>query len=173
MAIIIREVTSVLYLTQSVSVSNGSTVPMYGSVEKADNYYALMLEGQRWNATDRLRKTQALVSATRRIDQLNFIGQKADPLQPLQFPRGTDTLVPVAIEQACFELAQELLKGVDPNTERDNTLATVQAFGQLRSEFDRNSVLPYMVAGIPSATAWNLLFPFLAERREMKLTRVS
>lgn len=173
MAIIIRQASNVLLLTQTVIVSNASTVPMYGSVERADNYFSQMLEGQRWMHTDHLRKQQALISATRRIDKLNFIGAKAESTQSLQFPRGTDTTVPAAIEQACFELAQELLKGVDPNTERDNSLATVQAFGQLRSEFDRSSVLPYIVAGIPSATAWDLLFPYLLEQREMRLTRVS
>lgn len=173
MAIIIREASNVLYLTQSAMVANGSTVPMYGSIEKADNYFSQMLEGQRWMSTDRLRKSQALISATRRIDRLNFMGCKHDVLQPLQFPRGTDTLVPVDIEQACFELAQELLKGVDPNTERDNQLATVQAFGQLRSEFDRSSVLPYISAGIPSATAWNLLLPYLWEQRGIELRRTS
>lgn len=173
MAIIIRQVTQTLYLTESVVVANGSTLPIYGTLEKADNYFAMMLEGQRWAYTERLTRLQALVSATRRIDRLNFVGDLVSEDQPLQFPRGTDTVVPVQIEQACYELALALLKGVDPDTEADNLLTTVQAYGSLRSEFDRSSTQPYIRAGIPSQTAWNLLFPFLDSVRGITLRRVS
>lgn len=173
MAIIIRSVQSTLLLTQEAVAANGTTLPIYGTLQEADNYFAMMLEGQRWAANTRLRRMQALVSATKRIDRLNFVGVKSVASQPLQFPRGTDTLVPVDIEQACYEVALALLKGVDPDTEHDNLPATVQAYGGLRSEFDRSIVLPYMVAGIPSMTAWNLLLPYLQERREIELRRTS
>ena len=173
MAIIVRSAASVLFMTQNAMVQNVTPVMMYGTIEKADAYFGNTLEGQRWMFTDVQRKRMALISATRRIDRLNFKGVKTDALQPLQFPRGTDTLVPVEIEWACFELAQELLKGVDPNTERDNTQVTVQAYGSLRTEFDPGTVLPYMVAGIPSAMAWSLLEPYLEERLSVDLRRVS
>ena len=171
--VIMRSVSSTLLLTQSVTVANASTVPFYGTLERADNYFAQMLEGQRWLYTDYFKRTQALTSATKRIDRLNFIGEKADASQPLQFPRGTDTTVPVDIEQACYELAAVLLKGVDPDTEADNLVANIQAYGSLRSEYDRSSTLPYIKAGIPSQTAWNLLFPYLDPVRGLTLRRVS
>jgi hypothetical protein len=173
MAVIIREIVQTLSFVEVVVPANGSTVPIYGTIERADNYFAMMLEGQRWAFTERLKRLQALVSATRRIDRLNFKGEMADASQPLQFPRGTDTVVPVEIEQACYELALVLLKGVDPDTEADNLSATVQAYGSLRSEFDRTSIPPYIRAGIPSLTAWNLLFPFLDPVRGITLRRVS
>lgn len=165
-------VTSAVLLTQAVCVANGSVYPFYGSVERADSYFASMLEGQRWCCTDRTRKTRALVSATQRIEQLNFVGVKASPSQPLQFPRGTDTRVPVAIEQACYHLAQALLKGIDPDTEADNLSATLQMFGGIRSEHDRSIVNVYIRAGIPNQTAWNLLLPYLDPRYELLLRRV-
>lgn len=173
MATIIREVTDVLLMTQEVPVANASTLLIYGSVDRADNYFAMMLEAQRWHYTERLRKMQALVSATRRIDRLNFVGEMADASQDLQFPRGTDTTVPVEIEQACYELALVLLKGVDPDTEHDNLSMVVQAYGGLRSEFDRTTVPPYIKAGIPSQTAWNLLLPWLQPVTGLELRRVS
>lgn len=173
MAIIVRSVESILYFTEGMVVANGSTVPFYGTLERADNYFAMMLEGQRWAYTPRLKRVQALVSATKRIDRLNFVGEMADASQPLQFPRGTDTTVPVDIEQACYELALVLLKGVDPDTEADNLTADVQAYGSLRSEYDRSITLPYIRAGIPSLTAWNLLFPYLDPVRGITLRRVS
>lgn len=173
MPVISRTVESSLYLTQYLIPENRTTLPIYGTLEKANNYFAMMLEGQRWLYTDSLKKMQALVSATKRIDRLNFIGDKADDSQYLQFPRGTDTLVPVDIEQATYELALVLLKGVDPDTEHDNLSANVQAYGGLRSEFDRSFVPPYIASGIPSQTAWNLLLPYLDPRNEIELRRIS
>jgi len=159
-------------MTDSVNVANGTTLPTYGSVEKADNFFSWLLEGQRWTATlDRRKKMQALVSATKLIERLNFAGTKASASQDLQFPRGTDTLVPVEIEEATYEVALALLKGIDPDTERDNLSATVQAYGSVRTEYDRTSLPPYIVAGIPSQTAWIKLLPFLEARRVVKLSR--
>lgn len=173
MATIIRSVESFLGLSQSVNVANRNTLPIYGTLQGADNYHASMLEGQRWGCTDQTRRFQALVSATKRIDRLNFIGVKADDSQSLQFPRGTDTLVPGDIEQACYDLALALLKGVEPDTEHVNSLTTVQAYGGLRSEFDRSSVLEYIANGIPCLTAWQKLFPYLQARSEIELRRIS
>lgn len=174
MPMIDRTVVDVLVFNQTTCVANGSTLPFYGTVEKADNYFSMMLEGQQWCCTDRTRKIQALVSSTKRIDRLNFVGVMHDPSQPLQFPRGTDTLVPVDVEEACYQLALALLSGVDPDTEADNINVTLQAYGLgLRSEYDRTTVPPHTVAGIPSPTAWNLLKPYLSARLEMLLRRVS
>ena len=173
MAIIVREIVQSISFPQQVIAANGSTVPIYGTVEAADNYFATMLEGQRWEYTSRLQKVRALSSATKRIDRLNFKGVQTDPAQPLQFPRGMDTVVPVEVEQACYELALALLSGVDPNTEVDNLSATVQAYGPLRSEFDRSSILPYVRAGIPSLTAWTFLYPFIDPVQGIAIRRVS
>jgi hypothetical protein len=173
MAIIIRTVDDNLLFVQEMVVANGSTLPFYGTLEEADNYFSTMLEGQRWLYTERLKRLQALVSATKRIDRLNFVGDKADEDQQLQFPRGTDTAVPVDIRQATFELALALLKGVDPDTEADNLSIVTQAYGGLRSEYDRSFAQPNIRAGIPSQTAWNLLYPYLIPRLELMIRRDS
>lgn len=171
--IIIRQVGDILYVNQSVYITNGKTVPVYGSVEDADNFFSMTLDGQRWMHSPIDKKFKALASATRRIDRLNYYGVLANPSQPLQFPRGTDTLVPVAVQQACYELAQALLKGVDPDTEADLLPTTFQGYGGLRTEYDRSSIQPWVAAGIPCKAAWDLLLPFLNERRGTVLTRVS
>lgn len=174
MPMIDRTVSHVLVFRHEVCVANSTNLKFYGTLERADNYFAMMLEGQLWCCTDRTRKLQALVSATRRIDRLNFVGVQAVPGQPLQFPRGTDTVVPVDIEEATFQLALALLSGVDPDTEADNINVTLQAYGLgLRSEYDRTITPPHTAAGIPSPTAWNLLKPYLDERLGMLLRRSS
>ena len=171
MAIIIRDVTSVFQPVQSATAANSSLFPFYGSLQGSNNYFASLLHGEKWEYLRIDRKVKALISASKRIDQLNFAGTKTDASQPLQFPRGTDTLVPVEIEEATYEVALALLKGIDPDTERDNLSATVQAYGSVRTEYDRTSLPPYIVAGIPSQTAWIKLLPFLEARRVVKLSR--
>lgn len=168
-----RSVSNEILFTQAIVVANGSTLPIYGTLERANNYFGSMLEGQRWNYSDQLTRVQALVSATRRIDRLNFIGEKADEDQDLQFPRGTDTVVPVDVEHATYELALVLLKGVDPDTEADNLNMKSQVYAGLRSEYDRSIAQPYIRAGIPSQTAWNLLLPYLDIRLEVMIRRDS
>lgn len=172
MPIIIRSVTSTFMMGQSAGVNNFTTLPIYGTIERADNYFALLLHGMRWSDTPRDRKLMALVSATKRIDTLNFYGSKAVADQPLQFPRGTDTLVPVAIEEATYEVALALLKGIDPDTEKDNLYKNSQVYGPVRTDYNRGAVPMHTVHGIPSPTAWNLLLPFLDERRGLTLCRV-
>lgn len=173
MAIFIRTVSNTLYINDQSIVSNRTTLPIYGSLVDSNNYFAMLLHGQKWEYLSSDLKVKALVSATKLIENLNFAGSKANASQPLQFPRGTDTLVPVAIEEATYELALALLKGIDPDTERDNLSVTVQAYGSLRSEFNRSSPPPYIVAGIPSATAWNKLLPFLEPRTAVTLSRIN
>lgn len=173
MAIIIRSVTHHLNLSQGTVPQNVSTFLMYSTLERADNYFACRLEGQQWMFTDRDKRLKAMVSATERIDLLNFRGEKADASQLLQFPRGTDTTVPDEIEKACYHVAYALLKGIDPDTEADNLPTTLLAYGNLRSQYDRSVVNPWTRAGIPNQHAWNLLFPFLDPRTELVLRRTS
>ena len=173
MAIIIRSVSQTLVLQEFIVHENASVYPMYGTLTKADNYFGSMLEGQRWIYTERSKRIKALVSATKRIDRLNFLGEKTDSSQPLQFPRGTDTLVPVEIEEACYHIADALLKGVDPETEADNLPTSLLAYGGLRTEYDRSVINAWTRAGIPSQHAWNLLLPFLASRTELYIRRTN
>jgi hypothetical protein len=173
MPTIVRSVESVLALAQTVVAETFTPYNIYGSLEEANAYFGSLLEGQRWAYTDLLRRRQALNSATQRIDRLNFIGSMASPAQPLQFPRGTDTLVPEDIKKATYWLALALLKGVDPDTERDNLGVIVQAYGGLRTEYDRTSIPAYVSAGIPCPTAWNFLQPYLDPKLGIRLERVS
>ncbi len=173
MPIFIRGAQSNLTLVQDVDVQLVRTLNIYGTLEKADVYFGSLLHGQRWLYSDVTRKRQALNEATQRIDCLSFIGVMASASQPLQFPRGTDTLVPVAIERACYEVALAILSGVDPDTERDNLSVTVQAYGGLRTEYDRTGVPAHYAAGIPSATAWQYLLPFLEPQLGIHNNRVS
>ena len=172
MAEIIRSITQEFRMVSTAEAITSSTLlPVYGTVEKANNYFANRLHCQRWETFGNQDKFKALVMATRSIEKLNYVGEKADASQPLQFPRGTDTLVPVDIENAAYELAYALLKGVDPTTERENLFTKVQGYGMFRTEYRDNTVKPWIAAGIVSLDAWEYLYPYLLPRTELDLLR--
>lgn len=98
----------------------------YATVEYADTYLACLLDTGAWDKADDATKERALMSATLQIDALasysgGFRGQKADPDQPLEFPRSPDTVVPDAIKRACCLEALALLD------QTQNTTASARA----------------------------------------------
>lgn len=202
MAIVAADQAEVLFLTENVGMSNGKTLPYYGSLQDADNYFQYRLDNTKWvNATDQ-RKLAALVMSTRAIDRLSFTGVQI-PGNPLAFPRTEDVYnvtkviqsiqlvemgptfapdddesgeatptIPVAIIQACYENALALLKGVNPDTETDNLDSTSRAYGSLRTAYDRSSPGLHYIHGIASPTAWSMLVPFLRDADTVTVKRV-
>lgn len=105
-----------------------SLAALLGSTE--DNSYLTVAEGDTFanealgeiawsNGTVENDKEKALVSATRWVDTLEFIGSKCDMSQPLKWPRanavcgdfayGCSDAPPPQIEQATFMIANVLL----------------------------------------------------------------
>jgi len=116
---------------------------------------------------------KALAMATKIIDRLNYRGEKYSATQENQFPRGTDTVVPDDIGQACFEIALALLDGVDPAMESDNLAMTSQGYANVRSTYDRELPVPHISAGVPSVTAWRYLVPYLRNPNYVDILRTS
>ena len=58
----------------------------YADLEDA-NIYNNAIYGSVWNSLEPIVQSQLLVEATRTIDGYTYIGEKADPEQPLKFPR--------------------------------------------------------------------------------------
>lgn len=117
-------------------------------------------------------KLQALTDATRRINNLRFLGLIVDSEQDHAFPRGDDTTVPKSIQNAVCELANELLDGVDDNLEMSEQNVLSQAFSGIKSTHDKDVAQLYTLAGIPSAIAWRYLLPFLVDSRDLRIVRV-
>lgn len=158
---------------QSVSVTNGKTIPFYGSVQDADNYFTFRLHCDEWFDADLRTKISALAQATRQIDRLNFVGSRASTTQLLEFPRAGQLSVPIVIEQATYELALLMLNGVVPDTEAANLSTVTRGYGPMKTEYLRTFAVHNVKAGIPSFTAWNLLYPYLRSIEGVKLSRVS
>lgn len=144
----------------------------YVTISEANAYFAERLHSGLWGETNLTDRTAALLDATRRIDRLNFNGDKADSAQELQFPRGADTAIPNDIKIACMESAFALLQGVDPEREATNLSVVSQGYSSVRTTYDRSLEQQHFAAGIPSMIAWRYLLPFLREQRTIRVSRV-
>ena len=145
----------------------------YISVSAATDYFSNRLNTDAWDGADPADCEKALNMATDAIDRLNFLGQKADDTQVLQFPRLGDTIIPQDIQEACAELALRLLDGVDPELEFENLTMVSQGYANIRSTYDRTNPPEHIVAGIPSVTAWRKIKPYLRDTRGVGVNRVS
>ena len=170
----------------------------YVSVAEANVYFSQKLNRPIWPSTDPNKQLIALAEATRLIDRLNFGGDKADPNQFLQFPRGNTTVtpqiittqsdididpftttitkdgvIPTAIKIATCEVAYKLLDGVDPDAEIDRLATESQGFSNVKTIYNRKFIPEHYHAGIPSAIAWGYLLPYLRDPRSFRLSRSS
>jgi hypothetical protein len=167
---------------------------MYGTVEKANVYFAARLHADVWTSAVAADKPKALLAATKIIDALNFKGYKstvyavllansnathdevrvAEATQALEFPRDADTVVPVAIEEATYEIAYALLDGRDPEMDLEALAVTSQRYAAVGTSYDRSyGPQAHILNGVPSMVAWRILLPYLRPANEIKLSRVS
>ena len=166
----------------------------YGSISEATSYFGSRLHEYAWSDADVLDRPRALFAATQVVDSLNFKGSKhtvyellqanaeaelediqaAEASQPLEFPRGADTVVPEAIRKAVYEIAHSLLEGKDPEMELEQLGITSQGYASVRTTYSRSQVpIEHIVNGIPNALAWRWIRPFLRDEDAIRLSRVS
>lgn len=145
---------------------------MYGSPSDATDYFNYRMNSEAWFSSNLQEQNMALADASRRIDRLNFNGVKTNPTQAQSFPRGGDVTVPQDIIIATYELAIALLDGVNPDFEIENLQLSNIKFGPTTSIRDTSTVPFYIRAGIPSATAWSYLLPYLRDQSVIELSRV-
>ncbi len=156
----------------------------YGTYTEGDTYFATRLYVSAWTEAANANKTIALAEASMRIDRLKFSGILVADDQELEFPRyyldydGTDNgpegdeVIPDDIQYACFELAFALLDDKDPDLELENLTVLSHKFDKIATG-KSGQILQHVLAGIPSATAWRYLLPYLTSGRTLKLNRVS
>ncbi len=157
------------------------TLPAYGTYVEADTYFENRLHVTAWLGATQAEKTKALIEATSRVERLRFAGFLVDDDQELEFPRyydinegavGTEE-IPDDIKIATYELAFTLLDGVDPDLEFENLAIISHTYSSVKMTRSPQDTLPHIVAGIPSATAWRYLLPYLAPSKTIRIRRVS
>ena len=145
---------------------------IYISIFDADDYFSARLNSEAWNEASPGNKLAALVTATRAVDKLNYVGVKADKAQPLEFPRNGQTAVPAEVLVAVCEEAVALLDGEDIELEIDGLGVATTTYAGVRETYDRTTVSESLRAGIASNVAWNFLVPWLADALSINLCRV-
>lgn len=166
----------------------------YGTLSEANEYFDNRLHESAWYDARVSDRPKALIAATRIINTLNFKGYKspvfdlleansdateaeireAEASQPNEFPRGSDTEVPEDIRIASYEIAHSLLDGKDPELELENLGISSQGYESVRTTFSRSQVpIEHIINGVPNASAWRLLRPFLRDEDAIKIARVS
>lgn len=118
-------------------------VNSYVSVPEADSYFDSTLQSEEWNKYDATTKEKALITATRQIDRLPFVGRKLDINQSLEFPRTTTNLpfsdgIPDSITYATCEQALFLLKGGSKRQELQRQGVKSYSLGDLSETFSEN-----------------------------------
>ena len=172
MLIINESVQNTLTMVQSCEEYDIICPDIYGTLGRANRYFDNRLRNIFWIEASLDDKKKALIEATTIIDTLNYVGEKTDDSQIHQFPRKMDLVVPRDVELACYEIAIQLLSGIDPEMEVENLAAHSQGFSSARTTYERAYVLDHIAAGVPSARAWNLLKPYLRDPRRINLSRV-
>lgn len=173
MSVINASAANVLTIAQSALEYDVISPDTYGTLIRANRYFDNRLRSIYWTRASLDNRKRALTEATNIIDTLNYVGSKYDETQLHQFPRGSDTSVPGDVEKACYEIAIQLLSGVDPDMEVANLAAHSQGFSTARSTYERAYVLEHIAAGVPSARAWAFLKPYLRDPQRLSISRAN
>ena len=156
----------------------------YATVNEANAFFANRLKANIWSDASYEDRRKALIEATQRIERLNFVGEKVDSLQKLQFPRKNvfvvsstetvttqDTLIPADIKIASYLIAYKLLDEVETDVEVDNLAMVSGGYHQAKAQYDRSFVQEHIRNGIPSFEAWTYLKPYLVNPNTIQLVR--
>lgn len=137
----------------------------YNTLEEAEEYFATRMHSQPWHESS--EKAVALADAHRRIDRMPFTGEKSVFDQADAFPRdGVDT--PQAIKDAELEVAIALMI-YDPEVEAEFYNAEDHKFASVGTSINTSYGRPWVIAGLYSKTAWDLLLPYL--KTQLKVIR--
>jgi|SRR5215471_2358964 len=144
----------------------------YLEVDEAQDYFDTRLNSSAWDDASDTNKYKSLCTATRLINNLDYIGEKAYLDQDNEFPRLGQLDTPDDIKEACCEIAVQLLDGYDPDYEIAS-IGDIQAhYSSVRSLYNRDFAMDYIRAGIPSAQAWQRLTKYLNNPSKVIIRRV-
>jgi len=137
----------------------------YVTLAEADAYFETVPSSSTWTDKSTDAKNRALISATRWIDSLNFLGDRCDEDQALKWPRNNYDVdgveldcssIPAPIKYATYELARALANdtsSITENTGTDGLYDEVQ-LGELRVKYSKTSQATGMVNNIFDVYPW-------------------
>jgi hypothetical protein len=163
--------------TYDIVLISGSYVTLAG----AQTYFDTRLNTQAWDLATPTDQTKALITASRSIDNLAFLGTKVVWSQANEFPRyitywdrqlpANLVNIPNNIKIACCEIALTLLDGLDLEFEIPGLRVSDDKYSTLRTGYSALVNNDHTRAGIASAIAWTYLLPYLADPYAIQLVR--
>ena len=81
----------------------------FATLAFAEEYFSARPYSEAWSSATSLQKEQALIFATMKINNFNFIGEKKEQNQALEFPRNFLPELPKEIQMAVCEEALAIL----------------------------------------------------------------
>ena len=129
---------------------SSATANSYVTLADANSYFETVPDSATWtNKTDD-QKNRALISATRWIDSLNYLGDRCDEDQALKWPRnnydvdGVElecSLIPAQIKYATYELARALANDTGAITDSTGTTGLYDEvkLGDLQVKYSKTS----------------------------------
>lgn len=140
----------------------------------ADAYHATRLNSSAWTSASTADKESALKTATRRLEDENWKGLKADPItdNSLRWPRALvqnadgqeipSDSVPLAIQHATAELALELLKAADDESDTTSESPTSEiVVGPIKLKLDTDKEAPGSSTVVLSGDTEALIAPYV------------
>ncbi len=110
------------------------------SLETADLYFQNRPNSDDWDDLTDLKKEQALIFATMKINNFNFVGNKKSASQKLEFPRDFSPEMPVEIQNAVCEEAYAILFPSPHAQNRQKGISSVTLGSSSVSYFDRENL---------------------------------
>lgn len=144
----------------------------YGTVADGDIYFSNKLRPVSWTSATDAEKLLALKEATVILEMFAYRGIKTDSNQELEFPRGGDIEIPTDIEEAAYEIAFNILKGLDLDQEMRNANIKRRKYGRdIETEYFGNN--SFISTGMLSVLAYQKIYPYLRDSDSYDMVRVS
>ena len=110
------------------------------SLEFADEYFSNRPLAQAWDCLSDLQKEQALIFASMKVNNFNFIGNKKVLSQKLEFPRDFYPELPLDIQHAVCEEALAIIENSTHNKNKKLGISSLSLGNSSVSYFDKSNI---------------------------------
>ena len=123
-----------------------------------------------WTEEEEPQHTIALNMAFNIIEQLPYKGYRSVEDQDNSFPRDGETTVPTKVLWAEAEIAYSILDDIDPESEARQGEIKAASFTTIKTTYGSHAL--WRAYGVPSATAWKYLTPYISFSETIELAKV-
>lgn len=109
------------------------------ALDFADEYFENRPNSDLWTNLNDLQKEKALIFATKKVNNFNFIGQKRTVEQQLEFPRNFYPPMPAEIQYAVCEEAYSLIENSAHSKNKQADISSISMGSTSVSYFNKSN----------------------------------